>query len=228
MLSNDAFIVLEDSINPFIVFNASGNITFLNKSANMLSSINISKELYALTLKYASKNFGSSVHYIDLYYADKSFYALMVTYKSEDSICLLLYKNHIEYNISTNNKTKIDINLLLVSSLEYFIIEKRAKIRLFVDDDILLVKINQNSFLVLMRKLLNSYDKSLYIDITLKLKLAETIEINNKKHPIIQLVIQSDKKDSLMDEEIKKLADINNIVAIFDKEKSILEIVCFN
>jgi hypothetical protein len=225
MPSSDIFFVLENDINPFIIFDCKGKITFLNKNASMLSSINISKELYALALEYAPKNFGFKVSYMDLYYADKSFYAIMVAYQNEDSICLHLYKNHIEHQFNMDNKTQIDINLLLESSIEYFIINKRPKIKLFMDDDIHLVKINQNYFLILMRKLLNSYSIGSYIDITLKIKLGEIVEMNNIKYYIIQIIIQSDKKNNQDDEEIKKIAEVNNILVFFDKIKSILEII---
>jgi hypothetical protein len=124
-----------------------------------------------------------------------------------------------------DNKTQIDINLLLESSIEYFIINKRPKIKLFMDDDIHLVKINQNYFLILMRKLLNSYSIGSHIDITLKIKLGEIVEMNNIKYYIIQIIIQSDKKNNQDDEEIKKIAEVNNILVFFDKIKSILEII---
>ncbi len=221
---DDLSFILENDINPFIIFNSSGEISFLNKSANMFSSAHISKELYALALEYAPKNFGFKTSYMDLYYEPKSFYAIMVAYQNENNICLLLYNKHIEHKLNESGNIESNLNILLESSMEYFIIHKQPKIRLFTDYDIPLVKINQNKFLILMRKLLDSYTLSTYIDITLKIKIGKMIEINNKRHHIIEIIIKSNQRDENSDEEIKKIADTSNILLFFDKTNSILEV----
>lgn len=226
MLETNMSFVIENDINPFVEFNAKGKITFVNKSGDMLNSINISKELYALALEYAPKNFGYKVSYMDLYYANKSFYAIMVAYQDENHICLSLYKKHIEQQLNKNNKDKTDINILIESSLEYFMLHHQLKIQLCTDYDMPFGLVNQNSFLILMRKLLHSYTLSSYIYITLKIKLGETIEVKDKRHYIIQVVIESDDKDSTTNEDIKKIAKLNNVLVFFDEMKTILEVVC--
>ena len=87
---------------------------------------------YALALEYAPKNFGFKTTYIDLYYAPKSFYAIMVTYQNEESISILLYSKHIEHQLNINENTQSDINVLLDSSIEYFTMHKQAKIKLYL------------------------------------------------------------------------------------------------
>lgn len=226
MVLDDFSLMLENSINPLITFNANGEISFLNKSANMLSSIHISKELYALALEYAPRNFGFKTTYIDLYYPPKSFYAIMIAYQNEDNISILLYSKHIEHKFNTNEDTQSDINLLLESSIEYFTIYNETKIRLFTDYDIPLARINQNNFFILMRKLLSSYTLSSHIDVVLKIKIDKIIEIDGKRHHIIDIIIKSNQRDDKSDREIKKIAEKNNILLFFDKTKSILEIAC--
>jgi len=221
---DDLSFIIENDINPIIIFNKKGNMLFLNKSAELLCSMHISQELYSLSLSYAPKNFGSKMSYIDLYYGGESFYGIMVAYQNENNICLVLYKKNIQHTINDDN-IRSNINSLLESSIEYFKIKNKSKISLLTDSDIPLINTNQNKFLILMRKTLDSHNEANHININLNIKLGAMIKINDKKHHIIQLQIKSNKRNTANDEEIKKIAKDNNILMFFNEAMNVLEII---
>jgi hypothetical protein len=218
---------IDSDTNPFILFDNSGKIIYLNNSAEILFGYVSKAELYDMTLRYAPATFGSKHTILTLNYDSFSFYAIDVGYESEEQIYIRLYnKPRIKQNIKIDKNKFVltDINILLEANITLFKIKNSNSLKLLTDPDIPKFKIEQNNFSKLLRKTLNSFTTSSYIDITLKLLIGEHIIINEKRYSIVQLSILSDRRDEIKDSEISTLAKESFITSIFKNNSIILEI----
>ncbi len=222
----DLKFLIENDANPLIVFNNLGKITYLNKSAELLIGFCTPKELYALIMSYAPKNFGSKITHIDLVYKAFKFYAINILYNNEQEITIHLYNRpmNLQKKILLKGYTPTDINILLRANIELFKIQYNKKLSLFADFDLPEIQINQNSFSLLLRKIFEQCKKANKVDIELKIKIGETININQKKYTILTLQIKTDKRNKSYDKEIEKLSSENYINCFLLKHTFILEI----
>ncbi len=171
------FIVDSDS-SPVVIFNYEGKIVWLNNSAEILLGYVDKKELFNLSLKYAPKSFGTNTVLLTLHFKHLEFYAISVSYKNEEWIALRLYyrpRTTKERRVNNKNLITSDINLLLEASINLFKINYGKKLSLLVDKELPKVKIDQNSFSKLLRKSLESFRQSSYINISLKIHHPESL-----------------------------------------------------
>jgi hypothetical protein len=224
-LTNFKFLIENDS-NPLIAYNNIGKITYLNKSAELLVGFCSPRELYELAITHAPKNFGAKTTHIDLVYKAFKFYAINVLYESEDEISIHLYNKpmDLQKEIILKGYTPTDINILLEVNIELFRIKYNNKLTLFADCDLPKIQINQNSFSVLLRKIFEQCMDANRVDIELKIKIGETININRKKYTILILQIKTDIRNKNEDKAIEKLASQNYINCFLPENAFILEI----
>jgi len=228
-ISTDFKFLVENNNNPLIIFSHDGAIKYFNHSAEFLTGMHLSLKLFRLAVNYASQSFGSRTVHIDLTYEMDRFYAITVLYENEDELCLYLYRTPraiIPQNLSFDGFSSTDVNLLLEANIELFKIKYNNKLTLFTDYSLPMFLIQQNSFSMLLRKLFEQFQNAKEMNITLKIKIGETIILNGKKYPIILLEIKSSNRIKKNDEEIDRLSLINHITPYFHKKSIILEIPC--
>ncbi|MDY0195263.1 MAG: hypothetical protein WC253_02550 [Sulfurovaceae bacterium] len=219
--SIDFKLFVETDNNPFILFDSSGHIIYLNNAAEMLLCYVGTKELYDLALTYAPKTFGhkSTIHSLE--YESFSFYSLMVGYETDEQIYLRLYnKPLVQTKISISNESLIstDINTILEANITLFQLESNAAISLFVDQELPLFKLDQNYFSIMLRKALSSFVNSPSLNVVLKLIVGEYILIDDKKHQIIELILKAPERTIDHDGEIKQLANQTHITSSLKSE----------
>jgi len=218
---------IENDINPFILFNSSGKILYLNSASEVLLGYVSRQELYDITLSYAPKNFGFRTTKLELQYDSFLFYAFSVSYDNEDEIAIHLYhKPRIETtNMIEMDKYRItDINTLLEANISLFKLQNDNELSLLVDQDLPPFKIDQNQFSKLVRKILEAFRSSDSILISLKLRIGEYIIIGDKKEHIIELKVEANGRYVNSDEEIKKIAQLNHITTILKEHSIYLQI----
>lgn len=196
--------------SPFILFNPQGKILYLNNSAEILFGYVSKKELYDLALAYAPHSFGYKTTTLTLNYDAFNFYAITVGYENEEQLSIRFYNTpriKAETSLKRDKLAKTDINLLLEANIALFKNKNKNNLRLLTDTDIPQLKIDQNSFSKLLRKVLDTFHASDSIRITLKLLVGEHIIIDEKKTPIAQLAVEADSRYTNTDQEIGILSN---------------------
>jgi len=214
--SIDFKFFIESDNTPFILFDSSGKILYLNNSSEILLGYVSRQELYDITLSYAPKDFGSKTTRLDLQYDSFSFYAVSVAYQNEDQIALRLYhkpKLNINKYVELDKFPMTDINILLEANIILFKLKNGNPLQLLVDQDLPECRIDQNGFSKLLRKVLNSFRSSDSIDISLKLLVGEYVIIQNKKEHLLELTVKANGRYTDSDSEIKFLSEQINISA---------------
>lgn len=195
---------IETDINPFIIFNQSGKIEYLNHSAEILLGYVSKNELYDIALSNASNDFGFKTKIMELKYGIFLFYSINVAYKDENLISIRLYKQPIVQN---NKKLKqetlmsTDINTLLEANISVFKMSNNIKLNLLTDTAMPNFRLDQAQLSKLIKKSLELFKSNNLIMITLKIVVGEYIIINNKKEKIIELSfegIDREKDDHLL------------------------------
>jgi hypothetical protein len=223
--------LVENSNNPLLIFSHDGAVKYFNHSAEFLTGMHLSLELFRLAVNHASQSFGSRTVHIDLTYGMDRFHAITVLYENDDELCIYLYRTprtSIPKNLSFKGFSYTDINLLLEANIELFKIKYNNKLTLFTDYSLPKFQMQQNRFSMLLQKLFEQFQNVKKIDIILKIKIGEKIIIKNKRYPIIILEIKSNNRDKTDDEKIEKLSLENYTTAYFHKQSIILEIPCID
>ena len=226
-ISTDFKFFIEHDVNPFIVFSHKGAIKYLNKSAEFIVTMESQKKIYDLALLHAPQSFGSRVALMELSYGSYEFYGINIMYKNENEIAVQLYSRprpKTNSDESFEGYTPTDINLLLQANIELFKINFNGKISLMTDYSMPQIKLHQNSFSMLLRKIFSQLHENSRLNITLTVKIGSKIIINNKRYPIFILKIEGDKRISVNDEKLRKIAVENHIDLKFTENSTILEI----
>lgn len=221
----EPFIEWDNS--PFILFSNEGKILYLNHSAEILFGSVSTKELYDLTLAYASAGFGYKTTSLSLTYDTFMFHAITVGYENEEQISLRLYHAPAvqpKGKLQTGSLITTDINTLLEANIALFQAENSNPLSLLTDQDLPHFKMDQNHFSKLLRKVFHSFRSSDSIDISLKLLIGQHIMINSKKESLAGLKISANGRYVESDEEIKELAGENQTKVILKEHAILLEI----
>lgn len=201
---------IENDSNPFVLFDFGGHIKYLNNSAEVLLGYINPKVLYDLALEYAPKSYGHRGILSNLEFDIFSFFSIMVGYEDDENIYIRLYnKPQIkqEKNVSKEMLILTDINSLLEANITLFEMQSSAKLSLFVDQDLPMFKIDQNSFSKILRKMLEAFIKSQSLSIDLKLLFGEYIVLGDTKYQMLELILKSQKRDTSNDDEIMQIIE---------------------
>ncbi len=207
--------LLENDLNPFILFDGDGKIKNFNKEAEFLLNFVQPKEIFNLAVSYASQTFGFRREFITLSYDKQSFYAILVGYVSDDEIALRLYKE-----VSGAKAIKIDTNLqesniftLIELSKSTTLLGSNMQIEEIYDVSIPLAKLNVNEFLLCINNIfeqLSVQTKNLILKVSIK--TGEYEVINKIKYKIISIDFTS--KDEIEFYPLKVQSGKHNIFNI--------------
>jgi hypothetical protein len=218
---------IDSDNSPFVLFDSSAKVLYLNSSAEILFGYVTPKELYDLALQNAPQSFGHHTTTMELGFDSFSFYAITVGYENDEQIYIRLYNTPRIKQQTKLDKSKLittDINLLLEANLALFRTKNQAKIHLITDLDIPKFRLNQNQFSKLLRKTLDNFLDTEEIEITLKFLVGEHIIIDNKRHSIIQLQIKSTYRDCSSDDDIDILSQKSCCNIVLKKDRVSIEI----
>ena len=201
MMYSDNFYknFIQNSINPFILFNNSGKLVDFNKEAEFLRIDIKPKEIYELAISNAPKYYGFNHKYINLSYGKFDYYAILVGYVDDELIGIELYKSI---------DTKIEIakieNVELVNIFELVEISKdttlntdNIEIEEIYDISIPDVKLNINNFLFTLNESFKLFKDCKKLKIHIYIKVGEYEIIKNKKYNTIAIDFSGEKSISL-------------------------------
>lgn len=217
--------LLENDLNPFILFKSDGKLKSYNKEAEfLLNFVNI-KELFDLAVSNASLNFGFNQKYIKLQYNKQNYYAILVGYINEDEIALRLYKSvsNKTNHINSHKLELINIFRLIELSKDSILINSSLKVDELYDISIPDIKLNINEFLLLLNDCFTYFIDEEKIILKVNMKLGEYKIIDEVKYKILALEFISDKKIDI-DYLIDIKATRSNADIYFLKNKLIIEL----
>ncbi len=225
--SIDFAFLIDCDISPLIVFNHKGQIVWLNESAEILLGYADHRELFEIALNNASKDFGHKNIMRELHYKQLNFYAFQIAYKCEEWISIRLFyrpRSNKELHIDSKKLMPTNINLILEATISMFHMQFKNNLKLFVDQDIPNISMDQNSFSKLLRKALNSFSNSDNIEISLKMTIGEFIKIDGKRYPILRLKFKSNERLSKDDKDIENIANSIQVISFFEEKYIVFDI----
>ncbi len=225
MKENDFYIsLLENDLNPFILFYNSGKIKDFNKEAEFLFNFVTPKELYELAISNASLSFGFNKRFISLRYDKLVFYAILVGYVNDEEIGLRLYKEVCDKKeISMNNNIElVNIFSLIDISKNTIFLQSDIKTKEIYDVSIPEIKIDISKFLLTLNECFELFKNEIQLNIKVYIKLGEYEIIQSKKYKIISIEFISDKNVIITD-ILLKCASKANINLFVDKQLLKLE-----
>ena len=214
---------IEDDTNPFILFRNDKKIAYLNTAAEFLLAKVSKQELYDLALANASRDYGSKLTHMDLKYDDLGYYAIMVGYKDDEYIGIRLYqkiKKRVMSARELDKYTMTDINMLLETWISMVRLQNDFEIHLITDLDIPEFKVSQNDFFKIMRKSFESFSRGDKLSMTLKMRVGESIYVQEKRLPLVKLQIEcTTERDESNDSEIEKICEEHYIDFLADRKR---------
>jgi len=192
---NDNFYksFINESINPFILFDNNGKIIDCNYEAEIVLNYVKQKELFELALSNSPHNFGFKNSYIHLKYGKSSYYAILVGYVDDQYLGLELYRHiNLEKEISKIEDVEL-VNMfsLLEISRNTTINTQITKIKEIYDTSIPELKVNINNFLITINECFKLFAKSEELTIKVSLKIGEYEIIDSKKYNIVNILYTS-------------------------------------
>jgi len=225
--SIDFRFLLDCDTSPLIIFDHKGRILWLNEAAEILLGYADHRELFEMALAYAPKDFGHQTTLRELHYRQLSFYAFQVAYNSEEWIAIRLFyrpKAKEERHLDPDKLLPTDVNLLLEAAIGMFRMQYDRPLSLLVDQDLPQMRIDQNSFSKLLRKVLESFREAEAIRASLKMTIGEFIRIDGKRYPILRLKLEADRRITREDAPIEELANSMQILAFCEPDSVVLDI----
>ena len=211
--------LLDNDLNPYILFSSSGKLVNFNKEAEYLFNFVNPKELYELAIENASQNFGFASKFINIKYKKQTYYAIMVGYINDDQIALRLYKE-VEptknINIDSNYHMS-NIYTLITLSKNTSLISSKLKLQEEFDVSIPELKIDINEFLLILNHIFSQVKDDKKLTLNVSLKTGEYEIINKKRYHIIRVKFTSQKQINLNTFQVNQ----NSLINIFQKENII-------
>ena len=195
MENNDFYVsMIENDLNPFILFDSNGKMTDFNKEAEFLFNYVKPKELYELAVSHASLNFGFNNKFIPLKYGKLSFYAILVGYINDNHIGLRLYKEVcVENEVTrTQNIEFANIFSLIELSKTTTLLQSDIKIEETYDISMPEIKININSFLLILNDCFGFFKDEMHLKLKVFIKIGEYELIKGKKYQIASIEFLSE------------------------------------
>jgi len=191
--------LVNESINPFVLFNNDAKLIDYNNEAEILFNYLAPSKLFELALAHSPHNFGFERKYINLKYTKLSFYAILVGYIDDEYIAIELYKQvNTEKEIAKIHNIKlVNIFSLIEISKSTNLNNKEIKIEEIYDVSIPEVKVNINNFLLTLNECFVLFQNSKTIKIKVNIKVGEYEIIDIKKHNVIEIECKSESKIEL-------------------------------
>ncbi|MEA3383596.1 MAG: hypothetical protein U9Q20_02830 [Campylobacterota bacterium] len=188
--------LLEQDLNPYLLFDSNGKIKSYNKEAEFLMNFVSVKELFELAVSNASTNFGFNKKYIALKYNKLYFYAILVGYVNDEEIALRLYKvvSNQEHTINNDKLKIVNIFSLIELSKNSTLLNSPVVIDELYDISIPEMKVNINDFLICLNECFILFHKDDKITLQVQIKIGEYEVINQIKYKIIAIEFITDRK----------------------------------
>jgi nitrogen-specific signal transduction histidine kinase len=185
--------ILENDLNPFILFDSNGKLKDFNKEAEFLFNYVQPKDLFDLAVENASQSFGFNKQYVHLEYNKVSFYAMMVGYLNDEEISLRLYKEvEPPKEVQTQANTEItNIYSLIELSKGTMLLQSDLEITEMYDISIPEMKININNFLLTLNDTFETVSNFDNIELRVYIKTGEYQVVAGQKHKIVCFEITS-------------------------------------
>ncbi|MEA3513751.1 MAG: hypothetical protein U9R37_09140 [Campylobacterota bacterium] len=195
--------LIENDLNPFLLFDSNGKVKSYNKEAEFLLNFASVKELFDLAITNASKSFGFQHKYLTLKFNKQSYYAILVGYICEDEIALRLYKViSIQANTIDSKQLKsVNIFSLIDLSKNSNLLNSNLQINELYDISIPEMKLNINQFLLCLNECFSIFKDDDEVTLKVQIKIGEYEIINQTKYKIIAIEFISYK----LIENIKEL-----------------------
>ncbi len=200
--------------NPFILFDNRGKILYLNNAAEILLGYVSRKEIFELALSHAPQSYGFQTEPVSLRYDVFNFFSVTVGYENEEQLGIRLYNAPRIRNQTPLYGEKLvitNLNVLLEANIALFRTRNTNKLELLTDPDLPELKIDQNTFSKLLRKVFESFRASDSIRIELKMSVGEHVIIEGKKTPIALLSISANGRYVDTDKQIVELSEACHI-----------------
>lgn len=184
-------------LNPVITFTSAGRISYSNSEAQFLLSRISQKELFDLTVQYASQTYGINTTYIDLQLKNYVFYAITVMYENEDEIHMKLYKSATvkkDKKLTTSNTNTTNIFTLVDLAISTNKTKSSVNYIKNYDPSIPEFRLNASAFIKVLNQVFESFDSSSTLYCSILLKIGEYIRIEGKKYPLISVEISADER----------------------------------
>ncbi|MDR2638940.1 MAG: PAS domain-containing protein [Helicobacteraceae bacterium] len=220
---------LEYDYNPFFVFNQQGAVTYLNRSAELLSGYESIKTFNDLALSYASIDFGYKTTFMPLSFGKFNFFAITVGYEDESLIGIKLYQSPVTRENAVEKMKNYDLtNIYVLIDIAVSLAGGRLKSTSFrneFDPTIPEFKLPQNDFTKILRKVYDGFDPKCKIITTgLKLKTGEFLYVGGEKYQLLELSVKGAPRAADYDDAIDALSNGINVAASFEKDAATLEI----
>ncbi|NPA88490.1 MAG: hypothetical protein GXO01_07235 [Epsilonproteobacteria bacterium] len=184
----------EYDINPLIIFNQKGHIVYCNQEAEIFLSYVNKKEVFTLAINNAPKNPGMKVEFKKVVFKDFEFNGFMVGYQDDEHIGIRLFINTNTHQISLEELEKVDLAMIINFAIEYVSLRQDTKISLYYDTSIPEVYLNKKALLNLLFEIFEN-QKEIFIET--KIEVGEYIKIDNKKYPIIEMIIKCEPQKQI-------------------------------
>jgi hypothetical protein len=216
--------MIENDLNPFILFDSNGKIKDFNKEAEFLFNFTKPKELYNLAVSHASVSFGFTNKFITLVYGKLKFYALLVGYINDNEIGLRLYKvvcTEDEINMKQDIELT-NIFALIELSKNATLIQSDVTIEETYDVSMPEIKVNINAFILTLNDCFEKFKNNKTLKLKVSIKIGEYELIENNKYQVASIEFLSNNK-IILDKQLKEKAYKANINIFVDENILILD-----
>ncbi len=209
---------IDNSLDPYILFNAEGEILEYNKEGEYILSISKKDELFNLAVSHASMSFGFKHSFLHIDIGHSTFCAITVGYKDSDHIGLMLHKN-----VCSKKLHAIQENLQLANIFTLLDIAITTNLdentNLFTEYDVSIpeFKLNINRFLQLLNKIFKALKTSQEVLVKVHIATGRNMKIEGKKYQVVTIVIQSKEIEQLHIED-------EEFILTFDKKSLTIEL----
>lgn len=211
-------------LNPVITFTSTGRVSYSNSEAQFLLSRINQKELFDLSVQYASQTYGINTTYIDLQIKNYIFYAITVMYENEDEIHMKLYKSATvkkDKKLTTSNTNTTNIFTLVDLAISTNKTKSSINYVKNYDPSIPEFKLNASAFIKVLNQIFQSFDESRTIYCSILLKIGEYIKIEGKKFPLISVEIASNES---YDFDTLKSKEFELFIVVCEKNKVTIDL----
>lgn len=217
--------MIENDLNPFLIFDKDAKVVYYNKEAEYILSYVNSKEIYDLALSLAPHNFGYKSTFIDVIYNRIKYYAILVGYEDDEHLAVKLYKEVVNdtFNLKQENTTKTSIYTLIELAKSNSLSKSEVKLTQNFDPSIPEMKLLVKEFLALLNYIFSLYKNSTELNISVSMKIAEIIRVNNKRYPICVIKISPEHLKTENKNELLKLSKDANTTLFITDNSIILE-----
>lgn len=206
--------LIENCINPFILFSETGEIIEYNKEGEYLLSIAPKEDLYNLAVSHASMSFGFKHTFLQLDIGHATYCAITVGYLDSEHIGLMLHKNTCGAKVQKSSKDLQPANIFTLLDIAINTHFDQTKITAEYDISIPEFKLDINHFLKLLNKIFRSLKNAQKLFIKVHIAMGRSLKIDEKRYRVVEVIIESEeikRLDKIEDEQFIITVDNNQL-----------------